>query len=521
VVVVVDAAGAVVEVEVAEVEVVVGSGAVVVVVVACSALVAAGSLAVAHAVSTIKKTSRNRRILVRLCLVSVSVNTVQKNDPRTIFGWAMYDWANSAYITTFGAIVAAFFTGVIVPDEGWNGYQGVTLWSAVVSIGAIILFLWMPVIGAVADYASAKKRFLRSAAVIGALSTIGLAFVPDGAVVFFLVVVLVTQIGFVAANVFYDGFLKDISTDDTIDRVSSKGFAFGYIGGGLYVLVALVLILLSGDDSLTGLEETTAVRIGIAGSGVWWIIFTWFSLRRLPDEATAFELPASMSGRSKISAYFSIGFGRTVETAKKLLGFKHLLLFVLAYFFYNDATQTVIAVSGAYAEDTLNLEAEQIIITFLIVQFVAFGGALAFGSLAGRVGAKRAIQVSLVVWVGIAIGAFFLPEGEALPLYGLAVFVGFVLGGVQALSRSLYGSMIPEEASAEFYGFYSVFSKFAAIWGPLVFAVVSNATGSGRPAILSVIGFFAIGFVLLSLVDVDEARASRDRWEFADVAEGE
>jgi len=440
---------------------------------------------------------------------------VIKNDRRTIFGWAMYDWANSAYITTFGAIVAAFFTGVIVPEDGWNGFQGVTLWSAVVSVGAIILFIWMPILGAVADYTSAKKRFLRSFAVIGALTTIGLAFVPDGAVVFFLVVVLLSQIGFVAANVFYDGFLKDITTDETIDRVSSKGFAFGYIGGGIYVLVALVLILLSGEDGVTGLAEATAVRIGIAGAGVWWIVFTWFSLKRLPEEVSAFDRP---DAGSRIGSYFKIGFGRTIATARKLLGFKQLLLFVLAYFFYNDATQTVIAVSGAYAEETLGLEAEAIIITFLIVQFVAFGGAFAFGALAGRVGAKRSILISLVIWVAIAIGAYFLPKGQAIPLYTLAVFVGFVLGGVQALSRSLYGSMIPEEASAEFYGFYSVFSKFAAIWGPLVFALVSNATGSGRPAILSVILFFAVGFILLARVDIEEARASRERWEFADSA---
>ena len=427
----------------------------------------------------------------------------------------MYDWANSAYITTFGAVIAAFFTGEIVPEEGWNGLQGVTLWSAVVSIGAIILFLGMPVLGAIADYASAKKRFLRSFAVIGALTTIGLAFVPDGAVVLYLVVVLLTQIGFVAANVFYDGFLKDISDDDTIDKVSSKGYAFGYIGGGLYLLLALVLIMLSGDDGVTGLDDATAVRVGIAGAGAWWVVFTWISLRRLPDEATAVEAPED---RSRLSFYFKVGFGRTIATARKLLGFKQLLLFVLAYFFYNDAVQTVIAVSGAYAEDTLHLDTEAIAITFLIVQFVAFGGAYAFGALASRVGAKKAIMAGLLVWVGIAVAAYYLPEGEALPLYGLAVFVGFVLGGVQALSRSLYGSMIPEEASAEFYGFYSVFSKFAAIWGPLVFAIVSNAADSGRPAILSVVAFFALGFALLWRVDVDEARASRERWAFADPA---
>ncbi len=440
---------------------------------------------------------------------------VPKNDPGTIFGWAMYDWANSAYITTFAAIVAAFFTGVIVPEGGYNGFSGQTLWAAVISVGAFVLFLFMPVLGAVADYASAKKRFLRFFATAGALITIALPFVPNGAVVLFLAVVLCGQIGFVAANVFYDGFLPDISTDETIDRVSSKGFALGYIGGGLYVLLALGLIILS-DIGVTGLSVEGASRIGIAGAGVWWLIFTSFSLRRLPDETESFGLPERARGEPRILAYWKIGFGRTIDTGRKLLGFKQLLLFVLAYFFYNDATQTVIGVSGAYAEETLGLAAQEIIITFLIVQFVAFGGALAFGALAGRVGTKGAIMISLVVWIAIAVAAFFLPEGEALPLYVLAVFVGFVLGGVQALSRSLFGSMIPEEASAEFYGFYSVFSKFSAIWGPLVFAVVSNATGSGRFAILSVVAFFAIGLAVLSLVDVEAGRASRGRWTIPD-----
>ena len=430
----------------------------------------------------------------------------------------MYDWANSAYITTFAAIVAAFFTGVIVGDDGWNGFSGQTLWAAVISIGAIVLFLFMPVLGAVADYASAKKRFLRFFAILGALTTIAVPFVPDGAVVLFLIVVLVAQIGFVAANVFYDGFLPTISTDETIDKVSSKGFAYGYIGGGLYVLLAFVLIRLSGDDSMTGLSVPTASRIGIAGAGVWWLIFTSFSLKRLPEETEVVELPEEMAGQPKTLAYARIGLRRTIATWRKLLGFKQLLLFVVAYLFYNDAVQTVINISGAYAEETLGLETAEIIIVFLIVQFVAFGGALAFGSLAGRVGAKGAIMISLVVWIGIAIAAYFLPEGQALPLYGLAVFVGFVLGGVQALSRSLYGTMIPEEASAEFYGFYSVFSKFSAIWGPLVFAIVSNATGSGRPAILSVVAFFAIGLILLSRVDIETARASRDQWALSETA---
>lgn len=440
-----------------------------------------------------------------------------KNDRRTIFGWAMYDWANSAYITIAGAIIASFFTGEIVPDEGFGGMSGETLWAYVVSAGALVLFLAMPVLGAVADFTGGARAFLRFFALVGAIFTLAVPFVPSGAVLLFLGVFLVTQVGFTAANVFYDAFLAHIATDDTIDRVSSRGYAFGYVGGGLYLLLALVLILLSGDDGMTGLTTEGAARVAIFGSGLWWIGFTLYALRRLPEPASPEVCPPELVGEPTLVAYAKVGFGRTIATARKLLRFRHLMMFVLAFIFYNDGTQTVINVSGAYAEDTLGLATEQIAIAFLIVQFIAFFGALAFGVLADRIGTKPAIMVALVGWSGIAIAGYLLPAEQSTPLYVLAVFIGFVLGGVQALSRSLYGSMIPEEASAEFYGFFSVFSKFSAIFGPLLFAVVSDAAGSGRPAILSIIAFFVIGLVLLAMVDVDKARASREDWHIEGV----
>jgi UMF1 family MFS transporter len=229
-------------------------------------------------------------------------------------------------------------------------------------------------------------------------------------------------------------------------------------------------------------------------------------LSRLPDDPGGAE-------RRGFSTYVSIGFERTINTVTKLGKFPHLLLFIIAFILYNSGTGTVIAVSGVYAEDTLNLELQTIALAFLIVQFIAFFGALMFGVLAGRIGPKNAVMVSLVVWIGIAGGAYLIPEGSSTGFLAMAAVVGFVLGGVQALSRSLYGTMIPEQASAEFYGFYSVFSKLSGI-GPLVFGAVSAATGSGRTAILSVAGFFLIGLVLLAMVDVDEARASRERWQF-------
>ena len=422
----------------------------------------------------------------------------------------MYDWANSAYITVFGAIIGAFFTGTILTGDSYWGLSGEALFSILVGIGSIILMLVMPVLGAMADYADAKRRYLRTFAFLGAAFTLLLPFVPDGQVPLFLFVVVVGQLGFVAANVFYDGFLPEIATDDTIDRVSSKGFAYGYLGGGLYLLLALVLLFFSSDEPDATLTEALAARIAIFGSGLWWIAFSLVSLARLPADGPG-------TGKRTLGDYASIGFERTLRTTRKLRQFPQLLLFVVAFIVYNSGTGTVIAVSGPYAEDTLGLELETIALAFLLVQFIAFFGALMFGWISDRIGPKRAVMVTLVVWTGLAGMAYFLPEGSDAGFLALASIVGFVLGGVQALSRSLYGSMIPEEASAEFFGFFSVFSKLSGI-GPLVFGAVSAATGSGRTAILSVAAFFIVGLILLWRVDVDEARRSRDRWDFAEPA---
>lgn len=425
----------------------------------------------------------------------------------------MYDWANSAFAVTLGAVIAPFFAETIVPETGWNGWSAETIWAAVVSIGSTILFVFMPVLGAIADFNSARRRFLRGFAMGGGLMVLALPFVPDGMVPWFVVVALTAHIGFVAANVFYDAFLPGLTTDDTVDRVSSKGYAFGYVGGGLYLVLGLALLLASGDDGLTGLSSSGAARVVIFGSGLWWIGFTLYALRNLPEAGEASTVPRRYRHMRPWRAYAAIGFGRTLGTARKLVGYPQLMLFVLAFIFYNDGAVTVINISGSYASETLGLGLAEIGGAFLIVQFVAFGGALFFGMLADRIGAKQAIIWSLVVWVLVAVVAYYLPAGQALPFYVIAVVVGWVMGGVQALSRSLYASMIPEEASAEFFGFFSVFSKFSAIWGPLVFSIVSHRTGSGRPAILSIVAFFVVGGVLLARVNVDEARSDRARWE--------
>jgi MFS transporter, UMF1 family len=428
----------------------------------------------------------------------------------------MYDWANSAYSTVIaGAVLPAFFVGSVVTGDTLRlfgrDWSGDGLWGLVAGFGPLVMFLVAPVLGAIADFSASKRRFLTVFALIGSTATILLFLAAPGRVLTTIWLFLVAQMGFVAANVFYDGFLPDLTTDETIDRESSRGFALGYLGGGLYLLVAVAFIL--ADPFALGEELTT--RVALAGAGVWWMGFSLWALPRIPETGASQPLPPHLLGRPRPIAYLRIGFGRTAGTARRLIAFPQLLLFVVAFMLYNDGVQTTISLSAAYAGDTLDLDITVIIVAFLIVQFIAYFGALGFAALSARVGIKAALLVSLTVWTAIATAAFFIPARSPAPFLGLAVVIGFVLGGVQALSRSLYGSMIPAEASAEFYGFYSVFSKFSAIWGPFLFAFIGQVTGSSRYAILSLAAFFAVGALLLSRVDIAAARASRARWAFS------
>ena len=439
---------------------------------------------------------------------------VMRNDKRTIFGWAMYDWANSAYTTTtLAVLMPALFTGEIMPEAGFTilgrTFDGESLFGYTVSFAAILAFLVSPVLGAVGDFSGSKLRFLRVFAYSGAALSTLFALAGPGDVWFTILLFLVVESCWAIAQVFYDSFLPHITTSDTIDRVSSLGFAFGYLGGGLQFLLALLLLQFSPDSF-----QSTAARIGIVLAGMWWLGFSIFSFRRMSEPAPAQVLPEKYRSGSPSWAYVRVGFHRTVATTRRLRLFPQLLLFLLAFLLYNDGVQTVISISAAYATETLGLETADVALAFLVVQVVAFGGALAFGWLSSKIGPQRAILVSLVLWTGVSVLGYFLPAGEFLPFAGLAASVGLVLGGTQALSRSLYASMIPEEASAEFFGFYSVFSKFASIWGPLLFALVNDITGSSRNAILSLIVFFVLGFLLLSRVDIEEARRAKEQWKF-------
>ena len=433
-----------------------------------------------------------------------------RNDKRTIFGWAMYDWANSAYITAGSLVFAILFTDVIYPTDGvtigGTSIGAEAFFGLVVGVGALLLFIVMPVLGAIADYTDRKLTLLRFFAYTGAAFAVLTALPGAGDLILAVVLALVAQIGFAAANVMYDGFLPEITTPETVDRVSARGFAFGYAGGGLHLILAVALLFYADQNAWVG---ESAERIVIVSAGLWWAGFGAFAFNRLQRASGRAELPDTPA--RPISAYARIGFSRTLHTTRSVLAFKQLALFLLAFLFYNDGVATAIRITPVYATETLLLDATVIAAAFVVIQLVAFIGALVFGWLAGVMGTKRAIMVSIAGWVGVAVAAYLLPAEEALGFLGVGALAGLVLGGVQALSRSLYASMIPEDASAEFFGFYSVFSKFSAIFGPLIFAAVGIATGSSRLAILFLAIFFVLGAVILSFVDVEAGREARNR----------
>jgi UMF1 family MFS transporter len=439
-----------------------------------------------------------------------------KDDPRTVFGWCMYDWANSAYVTTVAVgLLPRYFADVVVPPGGivigGTTVAADTLWAIIVGAATLIAFVTSPVLGAVADFSSSKKRFLLTFAWIGSLFTVLLYFCRAGDVVTTLLFFLVAQVGFIAANVFYDAFLPHIASPGRMDWVSGKGYSYGYVGGGLQF--ALALLLVSRHESF-GLSLDEAARIGIVMAGLWWAgftLFTAFGLRE-PAAAAGPSIPERFRRWPRLLAFAAVGVVRTWHTTKKVRQFRQLLLFLVAFMLYDDGIQTVINMAVIYGTVELKLSATSLMLTLLLIQAIATFGALLFGRLAARIGAKPTVMLTLVLWSGVVIYAYFIQT--AAEFFVLGAVVGLVLGGSQALSRSFYGSMIPEEASAEFYGFYTVFSKFSAMWGPWAFAIVKQETGSSRLAILSLVALFLAGLLLLSFVDVDKARRARESRAF-------
>ncbi len=501
------------------------------------------------------------------------------NNRREIIGWAMYDWANSAFSTTVGTVFLGPYLASLADaaakasPDGQARFFGLpvapdSFLPYCIAFSVVLQAGFLPILGAIADYAHRRKQMLQRFAIIGGLATTLLFFVQGdlwwlGGVLFIL-----ANLCFGAAIVFYNAYLPDIASEGARDRVSSFGWAMGYLGGGVLLVINLILFLLR--DRL-GLDSGLAVRINLASAGIWWLgwsVWTWLTLR---PRHRARRLPA---GKSILRVAFD-QLGETMETPPRTVAsllLSPLLVFVLfplvsalrlpleaifiavvgpvimigvflwrksrsrpqtakfllAYLIYNDGIQTVIGAATLFAaapaiRGGLGIPVERLTLLILMIQFVAFFGALFFGALAGRIGGQRALVTSLVIWSSAVIYAFLgmrdyspaalgIPRAE-LEFWILGAMIATVLGGSQALSRSLFAQMIPKNQEAEFFSIYEISERGTSWMGPFLFGFVNQVVGNLRPAILSVVIFFVVGLAILLTVNMARAIAESGRRE--------
>jgi len=433
--------------------------------------------------------------------------TADKNDRRELFGWKMYDWANSAFYTTVvGALFSPYLTRLAQSAVGENGVvlnlgplgavTAKSLPTLCVSVSVAAQVFLLPILGALGDYSNLKKRLMALFCYIGVTANCLMFFITDNLYLPGGVLFIIANVAFGASIVFYNAYLPEITTEDQADKVSSRGFAYGYLGGAILLVLNLLMVLRAEQ---LGISSGLAVRLSLLSAGLWWggfAIITFLLLKSRPKKKT---LPPGKS-------YISAGFSEIVDTFKELRRLPLTARYLLGYLIYNDGIQTVIFASSAFLEQELFPQGnpEFLLKIFLMVQFVAVLGALLFERLAYLIKTKNAIIVSLVIWSGVVVYAYaFLnsvPEA-----WVMAAVIAIVLGGSQALSRSLFARMIPVGKEAAFFGLYEVSERGTSWMGPLLFSVVIARTGSYRMALLSLIFFFVVGLIVLWFTNTDKA----------------
>ncbi len=411
---------------------------------------------------------------------------------RAIWAWTMYDWANSAFATTImAAVLPVYYSTVAASTLAPN--VATAYWAYTTAIALLITAVISPILGAVADFQGAKKRYLAAFMFIGVTGTALLFFIRTGDWLLASLFFIIGNIGFSGSLVFYDSLLPHISTSETIDQVSSRGYAMGYIGGGLLLAINLGMILFAPEE-LTGLMT----RLAFLSVAIWWLVFS-FPILRYVSEPPRRVRPGE-EGLSAIQASFS----RLGRTFRDLRSYRELFLFLIAFWFYNNGIGTIIIMATIYGAE-IGIGQTTLIGTLLMVQFLAAPFAFLFGWLAKKIGTRNSIYLALAIYTLIAIAGYFLQY--EWQFWALGAMVATVQGGSQALSRSLLGRMMPASKSAEFFGFFSVSEKFAGIAGPALFGFVSQLAGGSRLSIVSLIIFFVIGGILLSKVNIDKGIA--------------
>ena len=389
--------------------------------------------------------------------------------------WVLYDVGNSAYVMLAATLIPIYFSAIAEP-----GSSAVVAWGYATTVASLALALLMPFLGSLADLKGNKKKFLAGTIGTGAVS-LAVMGVPGNAMVF-LAIYVFSSVMLNASLVFYDAFLVDATEQDRYDEVSSQGYAWGYIGSCIPFIVCLVIVLFG---SSFGIGQLDGIRISFVITAAWWLVFSVPVLRDVHQ--THFKAREAHLFRHTLKGL--------AGTCKKIAHDKRLLMYMLAFFFYIDGVHTIITMSTSYGTD-LGIDSTQLVLALLVTQFVAFPSAIAYGRLAGRFGTKRMLLIAVFAYFCITLfAAFFLRS--AAEFWVLAVCVGLFQGGIQALSRSEFGKLIPKENANEYYGFFDIFGKYATIMGTLLVSVFTQLTGSSSYGVLSVAVLFIVGFVLL------------------------
>jgi len=397
------------------------------------------------------------------------------------WSWILYDLGSSAYSITITAAILPIFFKSLTDAAGIASNTSTAYWGYSVSIATLLIAVLAPILGTISDYRRYKKRFFLFFALIGIIFTGALATVGQGQWLRCLIIYICTVIGFAGSNVFYNAFLVDVTSEKKMDWISSSGFAFGYIGS---VIPFTISILLIQYPSIIGVDTMGATRIAFILTAVWWAVFTIPMLVSVNQEF--FIEPEPQPVRKS--------FIRLAKTFKNIVQYREIFLFLVAYFFYIDGVDTVINMATVYGTD-LGISAVNLMIILLATQVVAFPFTLIYGRLARRFSARALILAAILIYIFIVIYAFFVTT--TLQFWILAMLVATSQGGIQALSRSYFGKIIPKENSGEFFGFYNIFGRFAAILGPFLVGIVSQVSGSSRYGVLSISILFVNGFILL------------------------
>lgn len=409
---------------------------------------------------------------------------------RNILGWMIYDFANSSFTTIIVTVIySAYFMKVVVPG---NEALGTALWGRAISISMTLVAITAPIFGAVADFSRAKKRFLFLNCYLTVIFTALLYFVKSGDVFTGMLFFIIANFGFNSANVFYDAFLPEISSHEDMGKVSGMGWALGYIGGLISLVISLFLVKWN-------------VRYVFPAVALFFGSFAIFTFAWLKE----FRRP------SKRSNYFRIAYKRITYTAKHIFHFKELGKFLIAYLIYNDGIITVIVFAAIYGMNQFGMTQSEIIKYFILAQLTSILGSYIFGLVTDRIGAKRALTISLLIWTGVVIWAFFCQT--KMEYYFVGLTAGLAIGSSQANSRTMLALLTPKNKQAEFFGFYAVTGRLSSIIGPLVYGEIALRTGSQRYSILSLIAFFFVGGILLQFVNEKKGKRIARLWNEEEV----